>query len=127
MCAIAGIAVPAGLKLDGVDLRPALEGKPLTRTVPLFWNYKGRAAIREGDWKLILPASGAAELYNLSADRGEAKNAAADHPEVTAALRKKLEALTAEITAEGPQWPAQPAKPGKKAGAKGKAKAKTPE
>ncbi len=40
--------------MQGVSLRPALLGKPLTRTEPIFWEHEGNKAVRDGKWKLVL-------------------------------------------------------------------------
>ena len=42
-------------------------------------------AVRDGDWKLLVNADGTgAELYDLAADPREARNLAADKPDVRA-------------------------------------------
>lgn len=46
----------------------------------------------DGDWKLILPVDGKhPELFAIKTDPSETKNVAAAHPEVVAALTKKLD------------------------------------
>ena len=48
-------------------------------------------AMREGPWKLLIDATGErSALYDLSADRAEAKEVGADHPEVVARLKQRL-------------------------------------
>jgi arylsulfatase A-like enzyme len=48
----------------------------------LWWLHEGNRAIRVGDWKLVAAGkSGPWELYDLSVDRGESYNLAADQPE----------------------------------------------
>ena len=71
--------------VDGVDLRPALfDGKPVDRE--LFWDYKGNAAMRRGDWK-YLRIKGEERLHNLANDARELQNRAAAEPERLAALK----------------------------------------
>src|SRR5262249_21126288 len=57
-----------------------------------------RAALRQGDWKLvwrtILPSN--VELYNLAEDPYEKNNLAAAHPDKVAAMQQRLEALAKE-------------------------------
>ena len=106
MPTIAGILnqpLPAGSV--GVDLSPALLGRPLTKRPPLYWAYgkEGRSAkpgtpaqardvsprfaVRDGDWKLLANDRGAdPELYNLAADPQESKEVGAREP----AVRKRL-------------------------------------
>jgi uncharacterized sulfatase len=47
---------------------------------------------REGDWKLILPVSGAPELYNVAADPTESRNLAAEHPVRVEQLTRRIDA-----------------------------------
>lgn len=90
--------------LEGISLAPAFRGQPLNRTQPLFWEHEGHAAIREGDWKLLLPAYGQNwELYNLKEDRTEQHNLAAAQPERVRELQAKWDAW-AERTHVKP-WP----------------------
>ncbi len=73
--------------IDGISLRPLLEGKP--QSVPaayletrLPWTRFGWApltAVRDGSWKLV--AAPKPELYDLTQDAGEGTNRiAAEHP-----------------------------------------------
>lgn len=75
--------------LEGVSLRPALDGLPLERSRPLFLEHENNAAIRDGDWKLVgrnvalregVDAS-KWELYNLREDRTELNNLATAMPD----------------------------------------------
>lgn len=68
------------LKLRGESLVPLFSAKyrldlrtnEKKRKRYFFWEYKGNAAVRYGDWKLIFPKNGQRwELYNLGADRME--------------------------------------------------------
>jgi arylsulfatase A-like enzyme len=100
----AGNRIPAKQKLDGIDLTPALAGKPLPPR-PLFWGVRNEIAIRKGPWKLIaskpapLPFAKPKNprLYNLDDDLGETKNLAAEHPELVRALLKELAAWNDEV------------------------------
>jgi arylsulfatase A-like enzyme len=103
-CAIGGAALPASLKADGEDVTAALEGKPIERKKPLFWEYgrnpksfsypTGRdrspaLAVRDGKWKLLVNPDGTqGELYDLQADPSEATNVAAEHAEISERLTK---------------------------------------
>jgi len=52
----------------------------------------GRFAIRDGQWKLVMPhAKSRVELYDLSTDPSEKKDLAKAHPEI-------VQRLTASIT-----------------------------
>ena len=102
LCALVGVKLPGGCKLDGLDLHDALLGQPQPRRQPLFWEYGRKpdylyprepgarspnVAMRDGDWKLLINADGTGtELYDLAADRHEARNLAARNPETTKRL-----------------------------------------
>lgn len=102
LAALAGAPLPAGYTGDGEDLSPALLGRIVHRTRPLFWEYgrnptsfaypAGRdrspnVARRDGDWKLLVNADGTgAELYDLASDPNESRNLAAEKPDLTRRL-----------------------------------------
>jgi arylsulfatase len=75
------------LPLEGVSLRPALEGKPLGRNQPIFWEHEGNKAVRDGKWKLVQKWREPWELYDMEADRTELHNVIAEHPDVAATLQ----------------------------------------
>ncbi|MCX6855627.1 MAG: DUF4976 domain-containing protein [Verrucomicrobia bacterium] len=95
-------------KIDGVSLRPILEGKGDLPERALCWHYPHYgnqggapgAAIRRGDWKLIhWFENDRYELYNLSTDIGETTNLAEKEPERTKALRTELQAWQKDVGA----------------------------
>lgn len=90
----AGVEPPDGLA--GVDLLAA----PPPPDRALFHRTSSLAAptydARAGRWKLILPARGPAELYDLVADPGENEDLAAVHPEEVERLRRMLRRHLAE-------------------------------
>jgi N-acetylgalactosamine-6-sulfatase len=98
LCAAAGATLLADYKGDGENLLAAFEGKTITRTRPIFWEWLGnktepdwwpRLAVREGAWKLAMTDDAKRlELHRLSDDRAEAKDMAKDHPEIVARLTK---------------------------------------
>ncbi len=65
--AMAGIPVPPALRLDGVNVLPAMRGERGKVCTKRFWQWNRytplvtcNAAVRDGDWKLVRPAIGAA-------------------------------------------------------------------
>lgn len=76
---------------DGISLKSVwLEEKEPEREKPMFWHYPHfsnqlgmpAAAVRKGDWKLILHyESQETELYYLAEDISESKNLASENPE----------------------------------------------
>ena len=102
ICALTGATVPRAAKLDGVDVSAIWRGQPQTKRGPLFWEY-GRndqwfkfgpdkspnVAVRRDNWKLLVNANGSdAQLYDLATDQKEAKNLAAQKPEIARELTK---------------------------------------
>ena len=64
------------IPMEGISLRAALEGKPLERKNPIFWEHEGNRAVREGKWKLVAKHNQKWELYDISTDRVESKDLA---------------------------------------------------
>jgi arylsulfatase A-like enzyme len=108
LLAACGLAARPKDHIDGIDLTPALSGKPLPDR-PLFWHYphygnqggQPFSAIRKGDWKLIAfhDASQGIELYDLAADPGEKNNLAKQHLAKAAELHADLDAWKASVKA----------------------------
>ncbi len=98
---VAGAVYPAekdGQKiqpLEGVSLRPALDGKPLHRAQPLCWEHESNRAIRDGQWKLVAKAGQPWELYDLTADRTEMNDLADRYPDKVKELSARWEAWAA--------------------------------
>lgn len=123
--AILDAKLPDNSAEDSVSILPALLGKdtaPLREQV-VHHSISGRFAIREGKWKLAFcPGSGgwgkpgdadaakrrmpSLQLYDLEADRGEAINVQAQHPEVVNDLTEKLN----HIITNGRSTPGAPQK-----------------
>jgi arylsulfatase A-like enzyme len=89
-CAAAGAPVPAGTKLDGVNLLPYLLGE--RGGAPhdiLFWKNGNLGAVRQGDWKLLINSSPPKlQLFNLADDVGENRDLAGEKPELLAKLHQ---------------------------------------
>jgi arylsulfatase A-like enzyme len=77
---------------EGVSLRPAFNGEPLSRSQPLFWEHESNRAVREGDWKLVAKEGQPWELYNLANDRTESHDLAASEPSRVRDLAAKWQA-----------------------------------
>ena len=72
--------------MQGVSLRPALDGKPLARTRPIFWEHEGNKAVRDGKWKLVLRHRQPWQLFDMEADRTEGHDLIGQHPELATEL-----------------------------------------
>ncbi len=101
--AAAGGDVSTIENVDGVDILPFITGKNNERPhQTLFWKKDVRAAVRDGDWKLIRMPDRPAELYNLKEDIAEQNNLAHKHPEIVEKLFKKI--YEWELKQERPLW-----------------------
>jgi len=96
--------------VDGVSLKPILEGKSLP-TRPLFWHYPHygnqggdpSSIVREGKWKLIhYWETGFDELYDLVWDPGEQRDVSGEYPGITKGLRSDLDRWLIEVHASIP-------------------------
>jgi len=102
-CAMAKIAPPKGVKLDGLDITPILTGGGSSpHSSILLFNDEDIAGIRTDRWKLVmqtyyrnnttaLEQRGYPQLYDLKLDPSESYNVAALHPEVFQSLMKQWE------------------------------------
>ena len=82
-----GTPVPAA---PGESLVPVFKQDGSMSHDYLWWLHEGNRAIRVGDWKLV--AAGEEdpwELYDLSADRAESRNLAAEYPEKARDLERQ--------------------------------------
>ncbi len=94
---LAGVASEANSNLEGVDLLPYLRGDKEEgphNAGGLFWRTGGGAswAVRQGKWKAVGGRNQPTELYNLTKDKGEAKDVAGAKAEVV----QRLEAAYAQ-------------------------------
>ena len=80
------------LPMEGESLVPALQGKATSRSRPVFWEFSGNHAIRDGQWKLVAERSKDWELYDLSTDRSETRNLRAEDADRVAALAANYDA-----------------------------------
>jgi len=95
--------------LPGRSLVPTFSADVPLRRDYLFFNHAGNRALRVGNMKLVAAgAKGPWELYDLSTDRGESRNLAAEQPDKVsemAALWQQLETTFREQA--GPPPPRQ--------------------
>ena len=107
------IGQPALEGVDGLSMLPTWFGEKQTNQHEnLYWETHEQGfhqAIRRGDWKALRlkPAEGL-ELYDLKTDPGEAKDMAAQHPEIVARIEEIMRASRTESN----EWPSvQPLQP----------------
>jgi arylsulfatase A-like enzyme len=101
LASLAGASVAKCKPLDGMNVWDTIaEGKPSPRSEFVYNIEPFRAALRQGNWKIIwrnmLPSS--VDLYDLSKDPSEQNNLAAAHPDKVAAMQQRLEELAKEAS-----------------------------
>lgn len=113
---IAGAKVPTDRTIDGANLLPACEGKPIERKVPLFWRthiapVDSHAAMRIGDWKIVANETLTKfQLYEITKDLKEENDLASAMPEKLAEMKANFLEVWEGVEKEGPNewWKNQP-------------------
>jgi len=89
LCAAAGVEIPSGTDLDGVNLIPYLKGEADGDPhKALFWKTHNAGAVREGDMKFVIEPWGKKRLFDLSEDLGETRDLLAEKPAVVKRLHQ---------------------------------------
>jgi arylsulfatase A len=112
LCAMTGAKVPDDRPIDGANFLPILEGKPVVRKTPLYWQFDRAiskpwtVSLRQGPWKLLAdPKLEKFSLYNLLEDVAEAKDWAGDQPGRVSQMAEAMRRLHREINAGMPAKP----------------------
>ncbi len=109
---LVGIPLLPTQHIDGVSLKPVLEGERMNIKRPLYWHYphygnqggEPSSIIQENGWKLIhYWEDGRDELYDLNSDIGEESNVAVENQETTIQMRSQLLAWLTEVGANLPE------------------------
>ncbi|MGL6312951.1 sulfatase-like hydrolase/transferase [Vibrio sp. WXL103] len=105
--AAAGVEVEPEWQLEGVNFLPRLTGEQKqTDDRFLYWKMLNKSAIRDNDWKLVIPntlvRNPKPELYNISQDISETNDLAEKHPEQVKRLMAEFERWDSEN--EDPKW-----------------------
>jgi arylsulfatase A len=134
LCALVGIPLPDDRAIDGANVLPLFEGRPVERATPLYWQHnriagKPKVAMRVGDWKILADLSGrelgpsadielhameaiktaeltSFELYNLREDIGETTDLSEREPERLKEMTEALRKMYREVRDESRTWPA---------------------
>ena len=113
--ALAGAKVPGDRKIDGADIRSVLmDDADTAGPHEVFYYYRGLQlqAVRDHEWKLVLPAAntrsranakatGSGQLFNLRTDIGESTDLAAQHPDIVARLTMLVETMESDLGTNG--------------------------
>jgi arylsulfatase A-like enzyme len=101
IAALTGAPSNPARPLDGVNLLPYLTGKYTNSPHEVVYLRKfdqGAFAVRRGDYKLVIPRTGAApQLFNLATDLGETTNLAATQPDILRELEQLRVAWSAQL------------------------------
>ena len=103
--ALGGGQLPAGRKLDGMDLSKLLLGdRAGFQPRDTFFYYRGfkLEAVRSGPWKLHLASK---ELYDLDSDLAEADNLAPAMADKVAELTQLASTMQNDLGLDGPEAP----------------------
>jgi arylsulfatase len=87
---IAGVEPDGDFKMDGVSLRPILEGDSLDIDRPLFFAHVQGRGVRRGPWKASKRDGHGWELFNLDLDPGETRDVSGEKPEILNSLVREL-------------------------------------
>lgn len=107
---LCGLEVPE--KIDGISIRPLLEGESKLARETLYWHYphygnqggQPGAAIRDGDYKLIeFYETGRRELFKVGEDVSEGTNLTDREPERVTAMAENLDAWRKSVNAVIPR------------------------
>ena len=104
MLAAAGAAPPQGVKLDGFNMLPVLEGRGASPRKEMFWQYREEKAARVGQWKWIESGRGNG-LFDLATDIGEKRDLSAEKPEIAKAMAARWAAWRKEMDDAEPRGP----------------------
>jgi arylsulfatase len=89
---LAGSRADAKLQLEGQSIIEMLKGGQGSADRTFAWEHEGNRAIRKGDWKLArLAPDQKWELFDMTTDRAEQHDLAADRPEIVKELNGEYE------------------------------------
>lgn len=95
---LAGIPLAGARPLDGVSLRPLLEGRGRDWPARRIFSAQGdRVSVRTDRYRADESA-----LYDMTADPGQTRNCAAEHPEEYRELATALRKWKADVLPKGP-------------------------
>jgi arylsulfatase A-like enzyme len=105
LAAAAGAPLPAGRKIDGIDLLPFATGHSAPAPRSLFWRSGTYEAVRDGDWKLQVSRNPPRTwLFDLASDPAERRDLSATRGDMVQRLSAELAAHDREMAR--PFWPA---------------------
>ena len=104
LCAATGTAPPKGVKLDGFDMLPVLQGKKKSSRQEMFWQRRLDKGARVGRWKWVESSRGNG-LFNLRTDFSEKHDLSNDRPEILKMMKARFANWKKEMEAADPRGP----------------------
>jgi arylsulfatase A-like enzyme len=102
--AAAGASPPPGVKLDGFNMLPVLEGRGKSQRTEMFWQRRDDKAARVGQWKWVESERGGG-LFDLAADIGERRDLSAEKPDMLKRVKGRWLAWRKEMDDSEPRGP----------------------
>jgi arylsulfatase A-like enzyme len=96
MLALGGASADPEYPLDGVDLLPLCQGRPVHLDRTLFWRTREQDAARQGPWK-YLKIGNDELLFDIRNDPGERADLDVYQPERLASLREQFSRWNAQM------------------------------
>jgi len=103
LCELAGAKPPEDRPIDGASVVPLLDGNPVARKAPLYWDYPKalggqKVALRDGPWKMLAaPPLDKLDLYNLRSDASEKREVGSSEPARFKAMAETLRRVHKEV------------------------------
>ena len=86
---LSGVALPKEIVVDGKDPLPLLTEGARSPHESLYFEYRGHAALRKGDWKIVRERPDRPwQLFNLKEDQQESRNLAKEHTKKVTELQR---------------------------------------
>jgi arylsulfatase A-like enzyme len=102
-----GAQPPKGVKLDGFDMMPILEGRGKSKRTDFYWErtFDNSRAARVDNWKWVEGSKGGGGLFDLAADIGEKRDLSAEKPGVLKMVKDRWAAWKRDMDASEPRGP----------------------
>lgn len=97
MLSLAGVPLPQGHRIDGIDLSPLLLSGEKVGDRMWFWQHRGATAVRQGDWKMVRTKDGEVSLFDLAVDIAEQSNLVDRYPQRAQAMLAAVRAWQGDV------------------------------
>ena len=104
LCAATGALPPKGVKLDGFDMLPVLQGKKKSSRQEMFWQRRLDKGARVGHWKWVESSRGNG-LFDLRTDLSEKRDLSKEKPVVLKMIKARFAKWKKEMEAAEPRGP----------------------